>query len=90
MLCGPLKSSLTRRLIAWWALRAEKQGYCASKLLTAPPTHQKKKEVLKQQWPSLLRASFIPLKLTQILKYTQQWLPKAEGEKCQNKLSLGD
>lgn len=79
MLCGPLKSSLTGTLITWWALRAEKQGYCDSKILTEPPTHQKKKEVLKQQWPSLLRASFIPLKFTQILKYTQQLLPKAKG-----------
>lgn len=43
MLCGPLKSSLTRMLITWWALRAEKQGYCASRILTAPP-HTKKKE----------------------------------------------
>lgn len=79
MPCGPLKSSLTRMLITWWALRAEKQGYCASKILMEPPTHQKKKEVLKQQWPSLLRASFMPLKFTQILKHRQQLLPKAEG-----------
>lgn len=47
MLCGPLKSSLTRMLTTGWALRAEKQGYCASKILTEPPTHQKKERGAK-------------------------------------------
>lgn len=30
-------------LIKWWALRAEEQDYCVSKILKKPPHHEKKK-----------------------------------------------
>lgn len=54
-----------------WALRAEEWDYCVSTILKELSHPQKgQDEVLKKQWPNLLQAFLISLKLTDSKMHT--------------------